>query len=315
MRNSHPLGFALFLLSAPLMAQAAPVASAPVAPAPMTITPTLAATNYQQWMSPDLKTAWSLGYQGQGTTITIVDDFSSTKTFTGNLGTGSAARRHGEWVRDFATMVAPQAGIATHEFRSGRAVSLASGLNVMNLSYGMNAAAGYSVSQIGWSAQESSLIKFAREGRAVIVKAAGNDAIAVGGTTSKGQTDYLNKALIGAPAAIFVGALDRNGRPDNLASLTSYSNRAGTDPNVQRQFLSVGVRSSVTGLAGTSFAAPIVSGYAAIIGSKFTAATPVQVASQLLDTARKDTIRNYNPALHGRGEASITRALAPEVIQ
>jgi subtilisin family serine protease len=266
-------------------------------------------------MSPELNTAWSLGYQGQGTTITTVDDFSSTRYLTGNLGTGSASRRHGEWVQDMGRMVAPAAFVASHGFASGSAVSLAAGLNVMNLSYSMYATAGYSVSMISWSATESSLIKYAREGRAVIVKAAGNDGVGIGATNSAGKADYLNMALIGTPSAIFVGALDRNGSPTNLANLTSYSNRAGTNTTAQNQFLSVGVLSGVTGLAGTSFAAPIVSGYAAIIGSKFTAATPSQITNQLLNTARQDTIRNYNPALHGRGEASIARALAPQAIQ
>jgi hypothetical protein len=35
----------------------------------------------------------------------------------------------------------------------------------------------------------------------------------------------------------------------------------------------------------------------------------------LLNTARKDTIAGYDVALHGRGEASITRALAPAKIK
>jgi subtilisin family serine protease len=71
----------------------------------------------------------------------------------------------------------------------------------------------------------------------------------------------------------------------------------------------------MTGLAGTSFAAPIVSGYAAIIGSKFRTATPTQITNQLLTTARQDTIANYNAAMHGRGEASLARALSPVTIK
>jgi len=270
---------------------------------------------YQNWMSPEIRDAWAAGYQGRGATITVVDDFSSSSTFSGNLGTGSARKRHGEWVRDITSMIAPQSAIASQDFYSGRSVKLGSGLNVLNLSYGMMATAGYSASQIGWSAQESSIIDYATNGRAVIAKAAGNDAIAIGGTTSRGTTDYLNLALVGTQSALFVGALDRNGTPANLANLASYSNRAGTNATVQNQFLSVGVRGDLTSLYGTSFAAPIVAGYAAVVASKFTSASPTQVARQLLDTARQDTIRNYDPALHGRGEASITRALAPEAIQ
>ena len=264
------------------------------------------------WMSTEIGDAWALGFKGQGTTITIVDDFNSSFTFSGNLGTGTQSLRHGEWVRLEASMIAPEASMRSHEFTSGSRVSLARNqLNTLNLSYGMMGQAGWDVGSIRWSRQESSIISYAQDGAAVVVKAAGNDAIAVGGVNSAGNTDYLNLALVGSQSAIFVGALDRNGTTDNKASLAWYSNYAGDDPAVQTSFLSVGVRGDLTGLSGTSFAAPIVSGYAAVLGSKFTSATPTQIANQLLDTARTDTIHGYSARLHGQGEASITRALAP----
>jgi subtilisin family serine protease len=67
--------------------------------------------------------------------------------------------------------------------------------------------------------------------------------------------------------------------------------------------------------SGTSFAAPIVSGYAAIVGSKFTSASATAVANQLLNTARTDTVTGYHASIYGRGEASLTRALAPASIR
>lgn len=269
----------------------------------------------QAWMSSEVADAWSAGFRGQGATITVVDDFASSSFYSGNLGTGAQSLRHGEWTRLEASMVAPSATMASHDFMSGRTVALArSGLNVANLSYGMFAKSGLSVSQIGWSAQETSLINYAKNGNAVISKAAGNDAVAIGAANRSGNTDYLNLALVGTQSAIFVGALDRNGTVENKANLASYSNFAGSDANVQKQFLSVGVRGDLTNLYGTSFAAPVVSGYAAVLGSKFTTATPAQITTRLLDTARTDTINNYSAALHGRGEASITRALAPATI-
>ena len=84
---------------------------------------------------------------------------------------------------------------------------------------------------------------------------------------------------------------------------------------LQQQFLVVGVAGSNTGLYGTSFAAPVISGYAAVLGSKFTTATPTQITNQLLSTARQDTISGYKASLHGRGEASLSRALAPKTIK
>ena len=123
--------------------------------------------------------------------------------------------------------------------------------------------------------------------------------------------DYLNTALRGATSAIYVGALSKNGAPTAKASLANYSNTAGTDLTTQNQFIVVGVDNSKTGLSGTSFAAPVISGYAAILGSKFTQASPTDITNQLLSTARIDTVVKYNPATYGRGEASLSRALAP----
>jgi len=269
---------------------------------------------YYSWMNLDIKDAWSQGFTGQGTAVISIDDFSSTSRFSGDLGDGSQLLRHGEWVDKQVGMIAPDTVREQHDFSSNSRVRLNSGkLNTLNLSYGMFAQDGFT--SIRWSQRERSIISYAHDGSAVVVKAAGNDAVAVGAANSAGQVDYLNRDLIGAEAAIFVGALDRNGTEDNQARLAGYSNYAGSNTTVQNQFLSVGVRGDLTGLYGTSFAAPVVSGYAAVIGSKFTAATPTQIAKQLLNTARTDTISGYSATLHGRGEASISRALAPASIK
>jgi subtilisin family serine protease len=162
---------------------------------------------------------------------------------------------------------------------------------------------------------EASMVDYANKGQAVVVKAAGNDAVNLLTRNQSGQNDYLSAGLKGAQSAIFVGALDRNGSVTAKANMAAYSNKAGTDVVVQKQFLSVGVDSNQIGLAGTSFAAPIVSGYAAILGSKFKTAGATQITNQLLTTARTDTINGYTNAVHGRGEASLTRALAPVAIR
>jgi len=298
-----------------------PALSSATAQEAVDLNPALAAATttsqprYHNWMNPEIRDAWALGYQGKGVTITIVDDFGSSSKGSGNLGTGSARQRHGEWVRDIASMIAPQGTMAAQDFKSGRRVNLAQGLNVINLSYAVFAASGLRANQIGWTGQESSIIQYAKDGRAIVSKAAGNDAVAVGSATRNGQMDYLNRALIGTPSAIFAGALDRNGTPQNPARLASYSNFAGSDVMVQNQFVLVGVRNDLTGLNGTSYAAPIISGYAAVIGSKFTKASATQIRDQILNTARQDTILDFDPARHGRGEASITRALAPASIR
>lgn len=276
---------------------------------------TKATGSVQSWMSTEVGDAWRQGYKGQGVNIKIIDDFSSTSRYSGNLGDGIKLLRHGEWTLKEASMIAPSASVSTQDFNSATQVSLSRGLNVLNLSYGMFAPAGYSATQIGWSAQEQSIISYAQNGKAVISKAAGNDGIVVGGTNASGNVDYLNLALKGAQSAIYVGALNANGTTAAPATLASYSNRAGSDVTVQNQFLVVGVEGTKTGLYGTSFAAPVITGYAAILGSKFTQSSATQITNQLLNTARQDTIQNYDPTMHGRGEASITRALAPVTIQ
>lgn len=271
---------------------------------------------YYSWMSPDVQGAWSSGYQGQGTTMTFVDDFTSKSRLFGNLGTGIQRLRHGEWTSLEGSMIAPMANIARDDFNTEQPISLAAGFNVVNLSYGfVDTAANYTVNWASQYPQEQSIIAAASQGLAVISKSAGNDSIAVGTAASDGTLDYLGRGLIGTQSAIFVGSLDYNGTSTKPAPLSYYSNYAGTNTTVQKQFLVVGVDYNTTGLAGTSFAAPIVSGYAAILSSKFTGATPTQVANQLLNTARTDTLVNYNAATYGRGEASLANALAPSAIQ
>jgi subtilisin family serine protease len=65
---------------------------------------------------------------------------------------------------------------------------------------------------------------------------------------------------------------------------------------------------------GTSYAAPRVAGMVAIVRSKFPNLSANQTASIMLDTARYDTLTCYpacNPAIYGKGEASLSRALSP----
>ena len=264
------------------------------------------------WMSQDVGEAWKQGYKGAGTTITLVDDFRSKNFLRGKFGASNESLLHGQWTLKEASLIATSANLATQDFNSGTSVKLTStGLNILNLSYSMFYRNGLNASKINWSQQESSIIEAAKNGLAVVSKAAGNDAVPIGRPNRSGYVDYLNTSLRGAASAIYVGALIKNGSTTSKASLAYYSNTAGTDLTTQKQFVVVGVENSKTGLLGTSFAAPVISGYAAILGSKFTGASPSDITNQLLSTARTDTVVNYNPAIYGRGEASLSRALAP----
>ena len=66
--------------------------------------------------------------------------------------------------------------------------------------------------------------------------------------------------------------------------------------------------------AGTSYAAPLVAGYAAIIQQKFPGLNAANTSNIILDTARYDTLTCYpscDTSIYGKGEASLSRALAP----
>ncbi|MDA5093873.1 S8 family serine peptidase [Aliiroseovarius sp. KMU-50] len=272
------------------------------------------------WMHADVQGAWDDGYGGQGTTITFVDDFNSGYVFAGTLtddpcldaGTCTALH-HGDWTAMQGELIAPLANIVRRDW-SGGPVKLKNGFNVLNLSYGMYAAPGFA--SVRWNKQENSILDYAANGDAVIAKAAGNGCGAETGQTADlcgsttGKLDYLAWDLIGTEGTIFVGALTDHGS----GTLAYYSNIAGDNTTVQNQFLVAGVDSSDMGFAGTSFAAPQVAGYAAILSSKFTSATPGQVVDQLLGTA-DSSFASYEPRLHGQGEADLSMALAPDKIQ
>jgi hypothetical protein len=283
----------------------------------------------QNWMSSDIPAAWSQGYKGQGATITFVDDFSTAASskFSGNMSGRVQNQAHGYWTSEEASLIAPNANIQKEDFNtnSNKAVSLASkGLNVINMSYALYVPASSFSPNINLGAEQSSLVNYAKNGSAVISKAAGNDSIPMTFTSGKNigfyagshGVDVMNYFLRGTQSAIFVGALNTNGSTSNKASMASYSNTPGSDSVVQSHFLVVGVNNSqMGGLAGTSFAAPIIAGYSAILGSKFTSATPTAITNTLLNTARTDTLKNYSANVYGKGEASLSRALAPATIR
>lgn len=275
------------------------------------------ASGQQSWMNPEVGAAWAQGFRGQGVQINIHDNFfysTGCMTFAGQC--------HGAWVTNIAQSVAPAAAVTGHQYNRPTVIGITPNkLNIFNLSYGIPTPSVYR-NITGYDAQTAAIINYAQTGKAVVAKAAGNDSIPVGGEVlsrpgqapSTGTIDILAVSLAGQQSALIVGALSKNGTSTAPASMATYSNTAGTSPVVQRNFLVVGVDPSL-GFSGTSAAAPIVSGYAAIIGSKFTTASPTAVANQLLNTARTDTVVGYNPAVYGRGEASISRALAPASIR
>ena len=294
------------------------------------------------WMHSDVEVAFSNGIRGDGSKIIIVDDHTVREDGSGINGRlldtfSIENREHGYWTSLQATMIAPGATHEDLDWNSTDRIEThfdGTRLNVVNLSYSLIAPAGLPVVNLG--SLNNSIVTAASDGSAVIVKAAGNTwGGTVDGSFDSGgvlSQDYLNLTLIGQSGTLFVGALEGNGTTVAPAAMASYSTVAGGSKRVQKQFLVVGVEGGQTDLDefanygtkcgtetgtclyGTSFAAPIVSGYAALLGGKFTSATPAMIVDQLLNTARTDTILNYNARVHGKGEADLSYALAPAAI-
>ena len=280
------------------------------------------------WIHPDVGVAHGQSFDGTGSYMITVDNFFGS-SFSGNLTGTDESLNHGQWTYLQSSLVAPGALGRGLDHNENGATNISTiygaiaGVNVVNLSFGLFDPAGtnvgdpnYTLGSVLWD----SLVTEAIAGTAIFVKAAGNTSggtvdgtvrMRFGSPRPQQAQDVLNLSLIGAQGAIFVGALDGNGTTSNPASIASYSTIAGSTTAIQDMFLVVGVEDSVTGLAGTSFGAPIVTGYAAILGNKFNSATPGAIVDQLLSTAREDTILGYDVSIHGQGEASLFNALSP----
>jgi len=158
----------------------------------------------------------------------------------------------------------------------------------------------------------------------VITKAAGNNAL-------DSKYDTLTLALINnastASRMLVVGALDKTGTTSSKATIATYSNYAGATTVISDRFVvangnmpfstggvSINGSNITSAEQGTSFAAPVVAGYAAVVMQKFPNLTAASTSNIILDTARTDTLSctpNCDPAIYGKGEASLSRALAP----
>lgn len=300
--------------------------------------------DYYSWMHLEVKVAWdSYRAYGAGAEITVVDDFTSRNKYFGNLGHGIERLRHGEWTHKQAGMVAPHSAMVARDWGdNATGLDLAS-VDVLNLSYGyMGDQDEVIVDPLQTSIVDAAWSTTVQPPAAFVSKAAGNQQTPVDGVflydmngdgVKEEVYDILTRDLIGAKGAVFVGALVRHGTTDDSTQMADYSAYAGTSliydeegdilyhengqpRRVSDQFLVVGVEDfDMGGLAGTSFAAPVVSAYGAIIGSKFGTDRPDLIANQLLSTAKTNTIIGYNRDIHGVGEASIANALSAEWVQ
>ena len=284
----------------------------------ITFSSQLCAQQLYVWQQPDVKSAWDMGFKGQSVTIHVHDDFIQSKLMANLEITSTTSRSfnlsrqemtHGDAVKTIARLTAPDATTTANQWVDGSITLTPDRLNIVNASYGwVGGTDPYNVA----IARNLQITHMAMDNSAVVVKSAGNSNVQL---SNNGGGDGINIALKDGISVIFAGALGTHGSINKKAVKATYSNYPGNDSAYQSRFLMVGVDSSKMTIAGTSFAAPQISAYAAIVGSKFTGADANQVTTQLLNTARTDTIKSYSRTLHGRGEASLLRALAPVAIQ
>jgi hypothetical protein len=286
--------------------------------------------------SSDVLAAWNVGWTGKGTNLMTIDSYSSIGTCN------SPTTCHGITTMMISDLVAPGASKFALDWGLGTAAKTISGstlgspttMNVVNMSYATNAAG--TTAAINFLTGSTTITNLTVTG-AVLTKAAGNNSgqdtysyTAGGDFFVKGLVDNANTAA----RLLIVGALDKNGSVASPASIASYSNIAGSTVAAQNRFVvangnapyanggvsingtnlagwNTGGGCSAGGNCGTSYAAPVVAGYASVLLQKFPNLDAIKTSNIIIDTARTDTITGYSVAIHGMGEASLSRALAP----
>jgi hypothetical protein len=294
---------------------------------PITSTTSLSLGPTLKQPAPDVLSAWNQGWTGSGKNILMVDDYSNTST----CNIPSVSSCHGINTMMIANTTALGASLYALDFgdtslaKDSNNINLTSSkaINVVNMSFG-NPSDASSAVWVNYLKGVSTVSNLTLTG-AVITKSAGN----ISADTYSGVGMNLVKALVDdsdtSTRLLIVGALDNDGSVSTKASIASYSNYAGATSAAQNRFIlangnttytvNVGINGFITAPAeGTSYAAPRVAGYASILMQKFPNLDAVKTSSIILDTARYDTLTCHptcDPAIYGKGEASLSRALAP----
>ena len=260
--------------------------------------------NYDSLNVVGLEEAHDAGWTGKGVNILIVDSGS-----------------HGENVAVTAAIVAPGANTSYWDSQTGETATYNNDFgwgnaNIVNHSYG-SSIDEYYISQVSvnyWATTANQEVAF--EPGALHVWAGPNHYNCAYNTNDyytapSAADDSLANECDGVDVAydqgllagthIFVGAIDG----DNVFASVA----AGTESALNDNFL-VADGNGVLGGFGTSFAAPKVSGAAALIMHKFDSVDAADTANILLDTA-DDTFAGYSSLQHGQGLLDLNAALSP----
>lgn len=194
-------------------------------------------------------------------------------------------------VRIMALRVVPDGDERDKDVANAIIYAVDNGAKVINMSFGK----GYSP----FKEVVDKAVKYARKKDVLLVHAAGNDGKENDGTNNYPNDIFLKKGLFGPRYAdnwIEVGALNWQGGENLAASFSNYSAE-----NVDVFAPGVDIYSTVMGgdqydsYPGTSMAAPMVSGVAAILRSYFPDLSAEQVKSIIMSSSAKQDLRVVKP--------------------
>lgn len=266
--------------------------------------------NYAAWKSINLSAAYDAGLSGKGVTVAVIDNgfLDTHQEFEGKF------KRIGDYTQNHGTSVASIIGAAQNDLgMQGVAYNASLRAFSADIKSENNSTCGYckEISSIfntltsddykdvkiinaSWGGKnEDSAVTTALKGipNKLLVAAAGNEMAlnpAYPALTPKSDSSLKN--------VISVVAFNQNVSKDNPQFLASFTNLAGEAANWTVSAPGVGFYAA-TGTAddayddnfnGTSAAAPVVSGAAALVQEKFSFLTGKQIGDILLTTANND---------------------------
>jgi len=330
------------LAPAPVAAPAVPVAAparvaaaaAPVVPAPTAPADPVRAAEY--WLDEyGIRAAWNTT-KGKGATIAIIDtgigrgpvefdgavaggtDFSGVGSSDGRTPVGAVDADHGSWVASLAAArgsgadtgvigVAPEAKLLSISVGFGASASVPfidqvadamrwavdNGADVINLSFTTNT--------LTWDQSWDDAFLYAFENDVVVVVAAGNKA---SGTEEVGAPATI-------PGVLTVGGVDRSGTASKQASTQGITIGISAP---SEKLLGVSADGTIVEWYGTSGAAPIVAGIAALVRSAHPELNADNVINRIIRTARPAAAATAVPdKLYGYGLVDAAAAVSAQV--
>ncbi|MFL0566132.1 S8 family serine peptidase [Microbacterium sp. 179-I 1D1 NHS] len=306
------------------------------APAPTPTTAVDPVRNMEYWLTEyGISDAWKTT-KGAGTTIAVIDtgiasgpkeldgavvggaDFSGVGKADGRTPVGEEDRNHGSWVASLAAArgtgddkgmigVAPEADLLSLSIGFGADASVPfvdqvaeairwavdHGADVINLSFTTNT--------LDWDRSWDDAFLYAADHDVVVVVAAGN--------RQSGTEEVGAPATI--PGVLTVGGVDKEGRASSTASTQGITIGVSAP---SEELLGVSPNGDLVIWDGTSGAAPIVAGVAALVRSAHPDLDAANVINRIVRTATpSDREKKVPNALYGYGLINAAEAVSAPV--